>query len=356
MALTTTATGLKVQQWDEKFFMDHIHANKFARFMGTDEMALVQMRDDLTGKSGDSITLALVNELTGAGVTGSSDLEGSEEALTSRSMKVTLDQLRNGVVFSDIDRQYSAISLRDAARGALLQWATADLRDEIIAALGSINGTAYGSASEGAKDAWLVDNTDRVLFGAAVGNHSTDHSAALANVDTTDDKLDKGIVQLARRIAKTASPRIKPLNMEGNEMFVLFTASLAFRDVKADLDSTHQNAGVRGRENPIFRDGDLLVDDVLIVEVEDIAVLSGVGNSSSDVAPCYLCGAGAIVVAYARRPETLEDKYDYMDKHGLALRQIRAVEKIKFGSGSGDTDDLKDHGVVTLYVSATADA
>jgi len=52
----------------------------------------------------------------------------------------------------------------------------------VISALGSINGVAYGSASESAKDAWLVDNADRVLFGAAVGNNSAnDHSASLAN-------------------------------------------------------------------------------------------------------------------------------------------------------------------------------
>ena len=48
----------------------------------------------------------------------------------------------------------------------------------------------YGTATETQKVAWLVDNADRVLFGAAKSNNSSnDHSASLANVDSTDDKL-----------------------------------------------------------------------------------------------------------------------------------------------------------------------
>ena len=39
-------------------------------------------------------------------------------------------------------------------------WAMEKLRSDIITALGSKSGTAYGSASEATKDAWLVANSD----------------------------------------------------------------------------------------------------------------------------------------------------------------------------------------------------
>ena len=56
---------------------------------------------------------------------------------------------------------------------------------------------AYGTASEAQKDAWLVDNADRVLFGAAKSNNSSnDHSASLANIDNTNDKLTPGAISL----------------------------------------------------------------------------------------------------------------------------------------------------------------
>ena len=40
----------------------------------------------------------------------------------------------------------------------------------------------------------------------------------------------------------------------------------------------------------------------------------------------------------------------------MRIQEIRGIEKLRFGSGSADTDNPKDHGVVTLYVAAVADA
>ena len=48
--------------------------------------------------------------------------------------------------------------------------------------------------------------------------------------------------------------------------------------------------------------------------------------------------------------------FDYGDKHGVAMEAIYDVDKLTFGSGAGDTDDLKDHGVVTGYFAAVDDS
>ena len=81
-----------------------------------------------------------------------------------------------------------------------------------------------------------------------------------------------------------------------------------------------------------------------------------VGNSSAVVRPCYLCGAQALAMAWAMRPQTVEDEFDYKRKMGLAIKQWYKVDKLRFGSGSTDTDDLKDNGVVTGYFAAAADS
>jgi hypothetical protein len=47
-----------------------------------------------------------------------------------------------------MDEQFSAISLRDAMKPALKTWAEENTRDAIIAALHSIDGVAYASATE----------------------------------------------------------------------------------------------------------------------------------------------------------------------------------------------------------------
>ena len=85
MTDTTVATGLRVQEWDDKFFTEYIQHNLFKADMGTDENSIIHVKENLTKKKGDSITFALVNRLTGAGVTGSNTLEGNEEDMGSRS-------------------------------------------------------------------------------------------------------------------------------------------------------------------------------------------------------------------------------------------------------------------------------
>lgn len=361
MADTVAAAGLTPQQWDDQFFVEYQGNHPFANYMGTSEQSIIQINEQLGGKKGDSVTFALLNKLTNAAVTGSNTLEGNEEAMDSRSFVINVDKYRNGVRVSDIEEQYSAIALRNAAKPNLREWAKNFDTDRIIAALGSINGIAYGSATQTQRDAWLVDNADRVLFGSAIGNNAAnDHSAALAEIDTTADKLDTDILSLMKRMALTANPRIRPVRF-GNmnrRYYIAFVHPLAMRDLKADtaLTQAQREVQITSQNEKLFQGGDVDFDGILVHEVDDMPIYTGVGASSSDVSPVYLCGAQAIGHARCRRWRSREEVFDYGDKHGCAIETIDGIEKMTFGSGSNDTDDLKDHGVVTAYVSTTADA
>jgi hypothetical protein len=55
------------------------------------------------------------------------------------------------------------------------------------------------------------------------------------------------------------------------------------------------------------------------------------------------------------RPQTVEEDFDYKRKVGLAVKQWYKVEKLRFGTGATDTDDYKDHGMVTGWFAAVAD-
>lgn len=361
MAETTAATGLTVQQWDDKFFVEHVQGNRFASEMGTSENAIIQVKEDLTKKKGESITYALVNRLTGAGVTDGATLEGNEEDMDSRSFKLDINERANGVRSTAWDNQISAIDLRKAAKMSLKTWAMENTRDRVIAALSSINGVAYGTASEAQKDAWLVDNADRVLFGAAVGNNaSNDHSAALATVDATNDKLTSSAASLMKRIARTASPKIHPVMSEKDARYyyTCYVPSLVFRDLKNDATITQaqRDVNIRMQGEKLFKGGDIEWDGIIFKEIEDIPVLSGVGAAGIDVAPVYLCGAQALGYGIAQRWKSEEELFDYKRKKGCAIIEMGGIEKMIFGSGSADTDDLKDHGVVTGFFASVADA
>jgi N4-gp56 family major capsid protein len=365
MADTSAATGLTVQQWDDKFFREYLGWNRFAKYMGTSTSSLIQVKEDLAKKKGDSVTFALVNRLTGAGITGSNTLEGNEEEMTSRSHKITVDQIRNAVRVPALEEQFSAIGLRNAGRDVLMDWAMEHVRDDVVEALGSINGVAFASATQAQRDAWLDDNYDRVLFGAAKSNTDSaggtvayDFSDSLAAVDNTADKLDTPMIDLAVRMAKEASPRIRPIRVREDgdeEWYVLFCNSRCFRDLKSDtaLQQAQREALPRAQSNPLFTGGDLVWGGVIIREVPEIAAFT---NGAIDVAPNFLCGAQALGYGIAKRWESVTEEFDYGDKYGVAVRHWYGMEKLRFGSGSTDTADLKDHGVFTIYAAAVADS
>lgn len=345
MAFTTVAAANTEELWDANFFKEYVRANRFKRYMGTTENSIIQIKEDLTKKAGDGITIPLVTKLTGAGQTGNGLLEGNEEALGNYGHKIEVATRRHAVAVTDNDQQFTGINLRDAGKEMLKLWAMEKLRTDVITALGSKSGTAYGSAAEAVKDAWLVSNSDRVLFGTGVGAF-TDHSADLLLV-TNVMTLSRSIVSKARAKAETASPIIRPVVVgEDSEQYVLFCGSGAFRDLKADLETAHSNAEVRGADNPLWRDGDLMWDGVVIRKVPEIAAIGTVGAAGARVEPYYLCGAQAIGTAWAQRTKSTTDVRDYGFVKGVGIHEMLGVEKLIYNS--------KDHGVFTGYVGATA--
>lgn len=357
MTDTTAATGLVVQQWEDKFFSEYLQTlQAFKPLMGTDEGSVIQVKEDLTKKAGDSITIALVNRLNNAAVTGVSTLEGNEEDLVSRSMRIYVDKRRNAVRVPEMAEQKSAISLRNAAKPTLLDWSAEDTRDLIITALGSINGVAFSSSTEAQRDAWLVDNADRVVFGAAAAG-LTDFSADAALLDTTADLFNATALDAMVLKAKTCTPKIRPMRDPGNgrRYYVAFANPHAFKNLRDSLDTeVLANTVVEMQASKLFEGGDIMWNGVIVKEVDNIPIYTNLGASATtEVTPVYLCGAQALAVAYAKRWKTVTEIFDYGDKHGVAVEAILGVRKIIFGSGSGDTDDLKDHGVVTGYFATT---
>ncbi len=363
MAETTAQIGLTPQQWDDKFFMEYVRDSRFKRYMGTDENAIIQLKDDLTRKPGDRVTFASVRKLRSAGVRGNEILVGNEEELDSRSMAVTVAPLRNAVVVTDWDEQKSVIELRDAGRMALKLWIMEQLRDDTINAFYSINNVLYASATEAQKNVWTASNSDRVLFGSAVSNNAGNvHATSLLNIDNTNDKLTTASISLAKRLAQKASPAIRPIRLnEDEEWFVLFANSLAFRDLQLDPAMQQANREARSREgkgmddNPIFTGGSLVWDGVIIREIPEIPYLPGVGAGGIQVGGNFLCGAQALGLAWAQRSKSTTNVTDYGYRNGVGLQEIRGIEKLLFGTGANDTDNLVQHGVLTMYAAAVAD-
>ena len=368
MADTTVASANRVQQWADDEFYEYIRESPLKSLLGSDQGAIVQVKEELTKEAGDRITFSLVTRLTGGGVTDDASLEGNEEVLSNYGHQVTVGQLRHGVVVGSFEKIKTKIDLLKAAKHMLKEWNREQLRDLILARMLSpvTNGlTTYAAATEAQKDAWEsannpTDANQRILFGTAKASSTLDHSAGLAEIDGTNDDMHQDIVRQIKRMAQSADPHIRPVTTKGKDAgkarFVLLMGSLAFRDLQGNLDTIHTSADVRGEDNNIFQGGDIMVANVVCKEVPEMdrttsttggCLISGVGASSIDVGATFLLGAQAVFLAWAQRMQVKTDEFDYENKRGVAVAEIRGCEKANYNS--------IQHGMATCYVSAVAD-
>src|SRR3990167_6809775 len=210
MAQTYAVAGLTPQIWDDEFFRDYVRMSRYKRYMGTDEAAIFQLKEDLTKKKGDRVTIALVNELTGAGVTGNTTLKGNEERLNSRSDTLIVDVLRHSVAVDDWDVQKSVIDLRNAGRVQLREWAQKMLRDACTTALGQVANVAFEPATNAPRDTWQSDNRDRLVVGPTAATTAYATFASAISAVTAGAQLSPNILSLMKRLAQPASPKGKP--------------------------------------------------------------------------------------------------------------------------------------------------
>jgi N4-gp56 family major capsid protein len=329
--------------------------------------AMIQLQTDLTRKPGDSVVFPTVRNLVGAGVTGNTVLEGNEEVLNARSLKVPVGVIRHAVAVSQWDEQKSVIDLLQAAKTVLKNWAANKLRSDIITSLGAITADGdvqitYAAATAGQRNTWLVNNADRVLFGASKSNAvSGVYATALTTIDNTADKLTAAQITLAKRMARTATPKIRPIRINNDEeWFVMFVPSMVFRDLMLDpvIINALQYAWNRGSDNPLFTAGDLIYDGVIIREIPELPVIADVGSGGTvDVGASYLCGAQAIGIAWAQRTKAITNERDYGFFSGVGVQEIRGVAKLRFGTDpTVDQTKPVDNGVFTVWSAAEPDA
>src|SRR5882762_5469669 len=125
--MATTSYGvnnaLAVKLWSKKLAHEALKETFIYKFIGDDENSVIQIKEE-TGKSaGDRITIGLRMQLTGDGVAGDGTLEGNEEALTTYSDNILIDQLRHAVRSAGkMSEQRVPFSVREEARGGLQDW------------------------------------------------------------------------------------------------------------------------------------------------------------------------------------------------------------------------------------------
>lgn len=390
MAEVQLASENERELWSAKTTMEFVRASRFEKFMGKGATKIIVARHEMETQAGKVINIPLITRLKNKGVGGSTALSGRETQIGNYNCPISIDWDRNGVVVPKSEQYKTEIDLLNAGRELLRQWGGEALRTDIIYAFMSViptgnttvpyaeivedadnggykiaagytpgstfdryEGVPWTSATEQNKDDWLVANRDRVLFGKTRGNYSGDHSVDLAKLDTTDDKLTVATASLAKRMAGAANPHITPYQLEdGREFYVMFCGPRSFRDLKGDSVMQQANRDARARDvgsNPLFQDGDLIYDGILFREVPELPHIVNVGSGgTTDVEANFLCGQQALGVAWGQMPTGKTETNDYGFRPGVGIEELRGVKKMAWNG--------KQHGIVTVYNAAAADA
>lgn len=99
--MATTQYGvnhpLAVKLWSRKLFQEALKQCWLSKFMGKDAKSAIQIQNDTKKGPGDRIRIGLRMQLTGQGILGDSTLEGNEEALTTYTDDILINQLRHAV-------------------------------------------------------------------------------------------------------------------------------------------------------------------------------------------------------------------------------------------------------------------
>lgn len=369
MANTQSIDALRREIWSKELLADAMDDLYFMRngLMGEDANNIVQVKMDLMNEPGDTVTFGLTTKLSSDGIAGDAELEGQEEQLSSYNKSVSIDQIRNAIrLTGKLDKKKAAYDMLGDAKDKVKIWMTEFLERQVFLKLAGIGNTGLtditGQAVAG-RATWsnTPDTIADADIAAGTGNrYICANSSGVASL-TTSNVFSAQLISRAKRKAITANPRIQPLRIDGQNMYVMFIHPLQAYDLRHDSnskwDQAQRDAAVRGEKNPIFTGAIGVYDGVIVYEHEYVPLLTTPGSSNRNfssagsgttyavrAARALLCGQQAALMAQASNPDALiiED-FDYKNKDGVAGSFIGGIQKALFNS--------KEYGVIAVDTS-----
>lgn len=360
---TQSNSNLRPTIWQKELYADVIDNLYFVKngMMGKESNNIVQIKDELQEKQGNTIKYGLTTRLTGNGVDGDAELEGNEEKIASFSDSVAIDKKRFAVRLDGrLDEQQAAYDLRMDAKEKLSIRMQEFIERQCFLKLGSVtntgltdtNGIVVAAAASWSNVPPIVTQTDEIAgTGARYLSAAYDPVSGTGNNTnlTVANTLTTGLIQRLKVKAVLANPNIVPVKINGKNFYVLFIHPLQAWDLKQDgnFRQSLRDAQIRGDENPLFTGALGVWDGVIIHEHEyvpflNVTTLAGTASfagTGSDIqcsvntARAILCGSQAIAFAKAKYDNGwVEKSFDYNDKQGFSTGLLGGIQKVTFNS------------------------
>jgi N4-gp56 family major capsid protein len=369
MANTTGASGLRAQVYQKELFKDREDKLFFMAngMSGTDENNILQLKNDLKKEKGDTVNFGLTAKLSGAAVTGDSELEGNEEAVSSYSESVAIDQARFAVRLTGrYDEQRIAYNMREDAKGKLGIRVNEFLERQVFMKLGSVTTLTLTDVAGNIYSAQATFSNSADIVAAAIEAAGSGTRYICADTEGLDSLAETDILtttlitrgKTKGMVTSAGTPRLQPIKIKGKEYLVMFVHPWQAADLKTAASSiwaqAQRDAQMRGEDNPIFTGALGIWDGVILHEHEYVPTCQtssafGVGGTAATARAfrSIICGCQAAVMAEAANSMLMVEKtFDYENKVGYAVNFLGGIQKPQFNS--------IDYAVVTVDTSATS--
>jgi len=335
MTVTVSIAGLRQELWRKELFEDVRDDLYLSRFMGPSSGSMIQEMTNLKAEKGFKINFGLAVKLDNAGITGDSTIEGSEDQILTYEEEVEISQIRNGVLLTgQMDEKTAAYDMRSNAKSLLADWFAERLERDMLRKLcGDTTTTGHDFAND--TDAY---DSSHVVYAGGV--------SAIGDV-TSAMKMDCKVLDKAKQTAVLASPKVRPLRVNGKDHYVAILHPYDALNLRQDpvWNQAQREANVRGETNPIFS-GSLGMYNGVIVHEHEYVYNYADGSGAATVSRNILCGQQALVLAWGRPVKWVEKLFDYENIFGVSCGAILGCVKPRFNSA--------DYGTITMLCGAAA--
>jgi N4-gp56 family major capsid protein len=326
----------------------------------------VQLINEMTEtERGAECVMQLVSDMTSDGVVGDNLMEGNEDVLYNDAQVIRLDQIRNALRHKGrMSEQKTVLRFRTLSREKLGFW-LAEKTDELMFL--TLAGMTYdkkldNSTRAGSQLPSLAFNAD--VTAPTSGRRKFAGTATSTGTLTINDKLTWNKVIELQSYAKRK--KMRPIRGGGRDHCILLVGPEGMRDLKSD--STYQTnvgrAGVRGPDNPMFKNAVANIDGVLIYEHNKVpnthGLISGTNKWGSgntvEGSQAFFIGAQALGFSKIGGAQYNEsDNKDYNNRPALAIGRMMGMLKPQFVSLTDVTAGVptkQDFGVISFYHAA----
>ena len=264
------------------------------------------------GKSGDRVSMDLIDRFTFVPRGEGDALEGHEGTITPNTHNLTLEEKHVLIRYKGkLSEMRTAWELPAAHRSAL-QNRGAETIDEMIF------------------DALQATDPNKVFYGGSATSNAT---------LTASDKITPKDLMKAKTWAETGGNRTQnafgKIGNGSSKDYMILLHQDVFFDLWNDstIQQSYRDAGNRGGSNPLWNDAAMVWNGLAVYKHENIDLFTNGGAGSNvNYAKGFLIGASGLAFAWGQRPETVTETFEYETQVGQDFNYIAAASRPEFNS------------------------